>query len=83
MCIALPCRVVALDPGGATVGVGRSSRRVSTLFTPEVEVGDWVMVSVGAIVRRLSPDQAHQIRSLLMAATEPAGPHEGVHDARQ
>ena len=58
MCLTMPARVLAVDDGFATVEGAGVRRRASTLLEPEVAVGDWVLVSGGAIVRRLDEEQA-------------------------
>lgn len=73
MCIAYPGRVVSVGPAGATVDTDGRQRQASTLLHPEVQVGDWVLVSVGTIVERLSAADAATIRDLLDAASVTAG----------
>lgn len=68
MCIAFPGLVVDVDAFGAVVETGGRRRRASTLFLPDIAVGDWVAVAAGTIVERLEPDQAAEIQELLRAA---------------
>ncbi len=72
MCVALPARVVAIEPATrtATALVGDSERTVDLSMTPEVEVGDWVISHSGFAVRRVSPDDATALLDML---AEPAG----------
>jgi len=65
MCTAYPGRVVSLDGATALVETGRRCRIASTLLAPETAAGDWVVVSGGAILRVLDPDEAAEIRQLL------------------
>ncbi len=53
MCIAAPGRILALDDGTAVVEVGGRRRRASLLMTPNVEIGAWVLVAAGNVVRRI------------------------------
>ncbi len=70
MCMAFPGRVIEVDPLGALVETDGRRRRASTLFLPDIAVGDWVAVAAGTIVERLEPDQAAEIEALLRQAIE-------------
>lgn len=76
MCIAFPGRVVSVDPAGATVDTEGRQRQASTLLHPDVQVGDWVLVSVGTIVERLSDTDAAAIRDALNSASVARGDGE-------
>ena len=68
MCIAFPGLVVAVDSSGAVVETEGRRRRASTLFLPDIAVGDWVTVAAGTIVERLEPEQAVEIQAALRTA---------------
>lgn len=68
MCLTFPGRVVALDDAGATVETEGRTRRASTLFHPDVEVGEWVVVAAGTIVERLDDETADLMRESLLEA---------------
>jgi hydrogenase assembly chaperone HypC/HupF len=70
MCIDDPGRVVAIDSFGAIVETAARRRRASTLFLPDVSVGDWVTVAAGTIVDRLTGEEAAEIRLILERAAE-------------
>ena len=78
MCLAAPGRVLAIEPDHAVIDLDGRIRRASLLRGPEVAVGDWALVAAGAILRRLDPDEAAEIRDLLRSAmpkpTDPAQP---------
>jgi len=67
VCVALPGQVVAIDPGStaATVAYGAVERHVDLMMTPEVGVGDWVIVHSGFALRRIGSAEAADIRSIL------------------
>jgi hydrogenase maturation factor len=50
------------------------------LYLPDIAVGDWVTVAAGTIVQRLEPDEAAEIRNLVMTATRPRPVEEGASD---
>jgi hydrogenase assembly chaperone HypC/HupF len=85
MCLAFPGRVVDLDVDGAIVETEGRRRRASTLFLPDVAVGDWVTVAGGTIVGRLEPEDAAEIQQILRAAIALESGHQpaaGVSDHR-
>lgn len=58
MCIAIPGKVISLEADGARVDVRGHIRTASTLFAPELQVGDCVVISGGMIVDRLDDREA-------------------------
>jgi hydrogenase assembly chaperone HypC/HupF len=68
MCIAFPGLVVDVDAFGAVVETEGRRRRASTLFLPDIAVGEWVAVAAGTIVERLEPERAADIQDLLRTA---------------
>ncbi|HXU84609.1 MAG TPA: HypC/HybG/HupF family hydrogenase formation chaperone [Verrucomicrobiae bacterium] len=84
MCIAFPGVVVDVDPAGAVVETDGRRRRASTVFLPDIAVGDWVTVAAGTVVDRLDPDEAAEINRILRAAIatapdEPQKENPDVH----
>ncbi|MDP9483953.1 MAG: HypC/HybG/HupF family hydrogenase formation chaperone [Chloroflexota bacterium] len=69
MCIAFPGCITALDEGGAAVVdmTGRT-RRASLVMAPDVEVGSWVLVAAGSVVRTIDAAEAADLGSRLAAA---------------
>ncbi|HEX2755379.1 MAG TPA: HypC/HybG/HupF family hydrogenase formation chaperone [Candidatus Limnocylindrales bacterium] len=68
MCVAFPGRVVEVDDVGAVVDTDGRLRRVSTLFLPDVAVGDWVAVMADTIVERLEEAHALEVQQILRDA---------------
>jgi hydrogenase maturation factor len=58
MCLALTGRVITTDDGDAIVDVRGRTVRGSCLLEPATRAGDWVSVSAGWVVARLTPDEA-------------------------
>ena len=74
MCIAAPGRVLALDEGTAVVDVAGRRRRASLLMTPDVEIGAWVLVAAGNVVRQIDTAEASELESLLAPAIVATAP---------
>lgn len=68
MCIAFPGVVLSIDEADALVEVDGRRRRASTLFQPDVAVGDWVLIGAGTVLRRLEADEAAELTRTLQAA---------------
>ena len=68
MCIAYPARILALDAESAVVDLAGRTRRASLLMTPDVEVGEWVLVAAGTVVRRIDAAEARDLAAQLDAA---------------
>jgi len=68
----LPGRVVWRDADSCDVQVGDRRDRVSLLMSPEVEVGDWVLVNAGTVARRLDAEQAAAMRLAFAQVYGPA-----------
>ncbi len=60
MCLAIPGRVAEVGPEWAEVAYGERRRRASTLLMPDIRVGEYVLVSGGMIVDRLSEEEAQE-----------------------
>jgi hydrogenase expression/formation protein HypC len=66
MCLGIPAQLVAVgEPGLATAEVSGVRREVSTLFVPEAQLGDWVLVHVGFALHTLDEDEAARTLALL------------------
>lgn len=78
MCIAAPARILVIDGGTAVVDVAGRRRRASLLMAPDVEVGAWVLVAAGNVVRRIDAGEASHLGAQLetvmatIATPEPA-----------
>lgn len=69
MCLTVPGRIVAIegmDPASrrARVDFGEVERTASLIYTPDVEVGDFVIVQAGFAMRRLGEAEALEALAL-------------------
>jgi hydrogenase assembly chaperone HypC/HupF len=74
MCIAYPARILAIDASSAVVDMAGRTRRASLLMTPDVEVGAWVLVAAGTVIRQIDAAEALDLAAQLDAAMAGAAP---------
>ena len=66
MCLGIPAQLVALgEPGLATAEVSGVRREVSTVFTPDAVIGDWVLLHVGFALHTIDEEEAARTLELL------------------
>lgn len=59
MCLAIPTQVTAIDGNNiATVNLGGVERKISLVMTPDVHVGDYVLVHTGYAIAVMDPEEA-------------------------
>ena len=64
MCLALPCRIVAIDGENATIDVSGMKKDISLALMDDATVGDYVIVHVGYALTRLDPVEAEKTLAL-------------------
>ena len=60
MCLALPCKVVAIDGDNCTIDVSGMKKDISLALLDDVVIGDYVIVHVGYALTKLDPDEAER-----------------------
>lgn len=65
MCLAIPVRVVSIDGDEAETEVAGVRRRVSVVLTPEVRVGDYVLLHTGYAIGVVDEVEAEETLKLL------------------
>ena len=66
MCLGVPGQVVSIEQDPLGMNMGEVSfagikKRVCLAYTPEAEVGDYVVVHVGFAISRIDEEEAHQV----------------------
>jgi len=83
MCLALPCKVVAIDGDNATIDVSGMKKEISLALMDDVVVGDYVIVHVGYALTKLDPEEAEKTLALFAEmgrdALESAMQANGIH----
>ena len=70
MCLGIPGKVLAItpDPLGMTMGkvsFGGVAKEVCLAYTPDVEVGEYVIVHAGFALNKLNEAEAEEVFTLL------------------
>jgi hydrogenase expression/formation protein HypC len=64
MCLAVPVHVIARDGDAAEVEIGGVKRLVSVVLTPEVKVGDYVLLHTGYAISVIDEAEAKETLKL-------------------
>jgi hydrogenase expression/formation protein HypC len=64
MCLAVPVKVVSIQGDEADVEIGGVERRVSIVLTPEVKVGDYVLLHTGYAISVVDEVEAEETLKL-------------------
>ena len=64
MCLAVPVKVVSIDGTDAVTEISWVRRKVSIMLTPEVKVGDYVLLHTGYAISVLDETEAKETLDL-------------------
>lgn len=65
MCIAIPARVVSIEGQEGDADIAGVRRRVSFVLTPDVKVGDYVLIHTGYAINVIDEEAAQETLKLL------------------
>lgn len=76
MCLTVPARVLAVEDGTAVIDMAGRRRRAATRLLSDVAPGDHVLVGLGEILARLTPEEAASMADDLarVSTRPPANP---------
>lgn len=66
MCLAIPALVKSIQGTQAEVEMGGVSRKASIMLTPEVKVGDYVLIHTGYAISIVDEEEAHKTLELFL-----------------
>ena len=72
MCLARPCRIVAIDGENATIDVSGMKKEISLALIDDAAIGDYVIVHVGYALTKLDPEEAEKTLALFAEMGEAA-----------
>ena len=70
MCLAVPAEVLSIQGHEAEVDFGGVRRRISVVLTPDVHVGDYVVIHTGFAISILDQEEAQQTLKLFQELDE-------------
>jgi hydrogenase expression/formation protein HypC len=70
MCLAIPALVKTIEGLEADVEIGGVSRKASIMLTPEVRVGDYVLLHTGHAISVIDEEEAEETLELLREIVE-------------
>jgi hydrogenase expression/formation protein HypC len=70
MCLAIPVLVKSIEGSEAEVEIGGVSRRASIMLTPEVKVGDYVLLHTGYAINVIDEEEAQKTLELFREIDE-------------
>lgn len=70
MCLAVPGKIVEMRGDDATADLNGNRFRVSTVLTPGVQIGDWVLVHAGFAISPIAEHDALETWEYLRGAVD-------------
>jgi len=70
MCLAIPALVTSVTGMEAEVEVGGVARKASVMLTPEVKVGDYVLLHTGYAISVVDEEEAKETLDLFRQIAE-------------
>jgi hydrogenase expression/formation protein HypC len=74
MCLAVPAQVISLAGQEAEVDFGGVRRRISVVLTPQVRIGDYVLIHTGFAINVLDEEEARETLELFRELDEFSAP---------
>ena len=70
MCLAIPALIKSINGMEAEAELGGVSRKISIMLTPEVKVGDYVLLHTGYSITVLDEAEAQETLDILRQISE-------------
>ncbi|NLT96505.1 MAG: HypC/HybG/HupF family hydrogenase formation chaperone [Clostridia bacterium] len=64
MCVAVPAKVLKIEEPWAEVDLEGTTYKINMMLTPEVQVGDYVLIHAGFSIQHLKPEEARETLEL-------------------
>ena len=78
MCLAVPVQVISINDNEAEVEIGGLKRRVSIMLTPEVKVGEYVLLHTGYAINIIDEKEAQETLKLFEEMARLEDEHPGI-----
>jgi hydrogenase expression/formation protein HypC len=60
MCLAVPLKIISIDGKNAVAEIDGISRKIRIDFTPNANIGDYVIVHAGFAIEKLTEEMAKE-----------------------
>ncbi|MFH1010145.1 MAG: HypC/HybG/HupF family hydrogenase formation chaperone [bacterium] len=70
MCLAIPMKLLEIDGVRGTVELSGMRKEIMLTLTPDVRIGDYVIIHAGYAIEILNEEEAHQTLDLLCEISE-------------
>jgi hydrogenase expression/formation protein HypC len=70
MCLAIPALIKSIEGKEAEAEIGGITRRISLWLTPEVQVGDYVLLHTGYAISVIDKEEAEETLRLIGSIVE-------------
>ncbi len=61
MCLAIPAKIMSIKGTNAEIDVGGNIKEINILLTPEVKIGDYVLIHAGFAIQVIDEKSAEEI----------------------
>lgn len=58
MCVAIPSKVISIKEPWAEVDLAGTTYKINMMLTPDIKLGDYVLVHAGFSIQHLDPEEA-------------------------
>jgi hydrogenase expression/formation protein HypC len=73
MCLAIPVKIVKIEGSGGLVEFSGVKKEVGLQLTPDVQIGDYVLLHAGFAIQRIDEEEARKTLELLEEISEVSG----------
>jgi len=70
MCLAIPAQIISIDGENAEADVGGVRKTIGLMLTPNVKVGDYVLLHAGYSIGKVDADEALETLALFKELAE-------------
>jgi hydrogenase expression/formation protein HypC len=70
MCVAIPVKVIEIKDSRGLIEIGGLSKEIELYLTPDVRVGDYVLLHAGFAIKKIDEDAANESLRLLEEISE-------------
>lgn len=70
MCVAIPVKVIEIKDNRGLIEIGGLRKEIELYLTPDVRVGDYVLLHAGFAIKKIDEDAANESLRLLEEISE-------------